>query len=201
MGIIFPFLFRLFSGSPCEPDDVQYVVAVEDGIIEPFFALEVSIILNAKHGWTRAGHGRFCQGNDPSFAILLAKPETTDSMCFPLRTMERVSCARNKRAIINLERWREGAAEWSLIGYHQYLINHEVGHVLEMGHRRCPENPNEPTPVMKQQSNSKIKCPRRGSPTQAEIESMSKKGWYFHALRKAIINDPWERPPPKIAKQ
>lgn len=190
MGIILPLLLRLLL--PCQPGDIQYVAEVEDGIFEPFFKLEVSIILNAENGWTQAGHGRFCQSDKPNFAILLATPETTDKICLPMRTMGRVSCARKGRAVINLTRWREGAPGWDAQSYRRYIINHEVGHLLEMGHRKCPYF--GPTPVMKQQSSSKINCSRSNIPTQDEIGSMTKKYWKFHHIRKGIIEDPWKRP-------
>jgi hypothetical protein len=195
MGIV-PLILNLIGSwsEPCAPKDIQYIVDVEDGIVEPFFALEVSAILNDEDGWTQAWDGKFCQGTSPNFAVILATPEKTDEMCLPMRTMSRVSCSRNGRAVINLKRWREGAEGWELHDYRRYLINHEVGHVLGMGHRKCPEDSNELTPVMKQQSSSKIKCSRGNEPTESELESMSKKKWGFFHLRKKLIKDPWEKP-------
>lgn len=189
-------IFTAFMHWACGPDAIHYQTHVEPGLYAPEFHGEVFRILNAPGGWTEAGHGNFCPGGNPNFVVVLATPATTDELCAPIKTMGRVSCARShERAVINLDRWRNGAPYWALQEYREYLINHEVGHVLGMGHRYCP-TPEDggkplPTPVMKQQSSNRINCPRNGTPTPTEIYSMSRLKWRSHNLKKKVVSFSW----------
>lgn len=132
-------------------------VEIESGIkgITPSqFAAEVEDRLLDHRGW---GHkdGRSLQRistGKSDFRVTLTKAQTVDQMCYPLATHGFVSCYAYGRAIINLNRWRKGAPDFSsLQKYRTYLINHEVGHALGKGHWFCPHR-GGPGRVMMQQT-------------------------------------------------
>jgi len=189
----------------CPPDAVRYTVLVEYDLPEPGFVDAARAILESPDGWSQAGLGELCYDpTDPNFAVLLAWPDTVDEMCAPHKTHGEVSCSRNGRAVINWKRWLNGSSGWpSLADYRHYVVTHEVGHVLGMGHGRCPKDeegnplPDVPTPVMRQQTSRKHKsCPRNARPTAPEIVKMAEKlTWKFNKLRRTHLKDPWERPP------
>lgn len=139
-----------------------YRVEVEEGTgIDPdAFADEVEMILSSQWGWTAADGislQRAAEGAD--IVVTLATPPTVDMLCHPLQTQGLVSCAREQRAIINLDRWLLGAdpSELDPAAYRRYLISHEVGHTLGHTHVGCPA-PGEPAPVMMQQTHGIGEC-------------------------------------------
>jgi hypothetical protein len=134
-----------------------YRVEVEEGAGVPVeeFTAEVERILSDPRGWTTAD-GISLQrlpGPEAEMTVTLATPGTVDLLCYPLQTDGDVSCAQEGRAIINVLRWQEGAAPSQLpLGpYREYLISHEVGHVLGHHHVPCP-GPDVLAPVMLQQT-------------------------------------------------
>lgn len=134
-----------------------YRVEVEQGTgvaIEEFTA-EVERILSDPRGWTTADGVSLQRlpGPEAEMTITLATPATVDLLCYPLDTDGDVSCAQEGRAIINVRRWQEGAepSQLPLGGYREYLISHEVGHVLGHHHEPCP-GPGVLAPVMVQQT-------------------------------------------------
>lgn len=134
-----------------------YRVEVEEGSGVPIeeFTAEVERILSDPRGWTSAD-GISLQrvtGPEAQMTVTLATPATTDLLCYPLQTDGDVSCAQEARAIINVLRWTEGAepSQLPLGGYREYLISHEVGHVLGHHHVACP-GPDVLAPVMLQQT-------------------------------------------------
>ena len=91
-------------------------------------------------------------------SIILASPALTDSLCAPLLTLGRYSCAQSGRAVLNAERWRSGAPSYaSLTRYRTYMINHEVGHLLGRGHAYCSAG-GAPAPLMAQQTKGVAPC-------------------------------------------
>ncbi len=134
-----------------------YRVEVEEGtgVDVAEFTAEVERILSDPRGWT-AADGLSLQrvpGPEAEMTVTLATPDTVDLLCFPLDTDGDVSCAQEGRAIINVLRWQEGAepSRLPLGGYREYLISHEVGHVLGHHHVPCP-GPDVLAPVMLQQT-------------------------------------------------
>lgn len=136
-----------------------YRVEVEDGTGVPVddFAADVERILSDPRGWT-AADGISLQrvfAPEAEFTITLATAGTVNFLCYPLDTSEDggVSCAKEGRAILNLERWMEGAepSQLDLARYREYLVSHEVGHVLGHHHVPCP-GPGQLAPVMVQQT-------------------------------------------------
>src|SRR5699024_6674247 len=124
--------------------------------VEEFSSFVMST-LNHKKSWAGDGAFAFARTDaDPDLRIILASPGTVDAECAPLATNGKWSCGTSGKAMINAERWINGAdavtdAGGDMLTYRRYLINHEVGHLLGHGHESCPAS-GEAAPVMVQQS-------------------------------------------------
>ncbi len=133
------------------------------------FAAAVLTTLNDPRGWSVPDGVTFSRtaADDASIRVVLASPATTDRLCAPLATESRYSCGNSVTgaAVLNFERWVLGAPDFGddLATYRQYLVNHEVGHVLGHGHEDCPA-PGAVAPVMVQQSISAQGCLTNGWP-------------------------------------
>lgn len=131
------------------------------------FAATVMGILNDPRGWGAGGAMTFARTDgDAELGVVLASPATVDGLCAPLETDGLYSCARSGRATINFLRWSAGATSFGTDRtlYRQYVISHEVGHVLGHRHERCP-GPGRPAPVMQQQTASVAPCLPTAFPT------------------------------------
>ncbi|GAA4287814.1 DUF3152 domain-containing protein [Georgenia daeguensis] len=146
--------------APREAATVRPVrVQVEQGlpVDGEAFAEFVMRVLNDERGWGHDGSVVFARTDGPSdISVVLASPDLTDELCQPLRTVGEYSCGRNARAVLNVERWSDGAAPFldgggNITEYRQYLVNHEVGHLLGHPHTGCAV-PGEPAPIMLQQT-------------------------------------------------
>ena len=140
-----------------------YVVEVEGGLgVDPAaFAREVEQVLGDPRSWGAGGRRALqrVDGGDVAFRVALTSPTTADRLCAPLRTNGYFSCGTGGRAVLNAARWLTGADAYPgpLPAYRQYLVNHEVGHVLGRGHESCP-GPGQPAPVMMQQTKGLDGC-------------------------------------------
>ncbi|MDO3703601.1 DUF3152 domain-containing protein [Micromonospora sp. C28SCA-DRY-2] len=136
----------------------RYRVAVERdirGIPVAEFAGEVTRTLNDPRGWTAGGALRLRRvgwGQPADFTIYLVTPGTRDELCGDVPDGY-TSCRNGGRVVLNVARWVKGVPRYgaSLASYRQYMVNHEVGHRLGMGHERCPGR-GRPAPVMQQQT-------------------------------------------------
>lgn len=151
---------------------VRYTVEVEPTLKHYAASLQrftVLALLNEKNGWTAKGERRLQQTADPTSAnirVVLATPATVDQRCAVngLLTRGTLSCWDGRRAMLNLNRWLEGADDFeSLSRYRTYLINHEFGHGLGRGHEYCSK-PGSPAPVMMQQTKDTAACEPNGLP-------------------------------------
>ena len=136
-------------------------VEVEGGLaVDPeAFAQFVLDTLNDPRSWSHDGLTFSGTDGDADVVVVLASPETSAAMCEPLVTYGKLSCRRGPQAIITMYRWVNGMEDYGddLTGYRQYVINHEVGHVLGHGHESCPAA-GEPAPVMQQQTKDVDPC-------------------------------------------
>lgn len=125
------------------------------------FAGRVQHILYHDRSWGGGGRlgMRKVHTGDAALTVTLVPPRVVDRLCAPLATRGIYSCWNGSRAVINLRRWRNGAASFGndLTGYRRYLINHEVGHGLGHGHRSCG-GPGRRAPVMMQQTKGVGAC-------------------------------------------
>lgn len=151
---------------------IGYRVAIEVGLEAELatFVRTVVAVLGDPRGWA-GGRTLVPTSSRERFTVLLARPETVDRLCRPLRTKGEYSCGRSRRAMLNFVRWRDGVMTWGddVDGYRVYMINHEVGHLLGMPHANCT-TPGEAAPVMLQQSMRLDGCLPSGWPSASEIE-------------------------------
>ena len=152
---------------------VNFRVELESGLaIDPScFAHAVVGVLDDPRGWSGPGRRfRRVDGGTYDLSITLASPATTDELCWPLRTGGVLSCRRGNRVIVNFYRWMNGGEAFGadLSGYRSYLINHEVGHFLGLGHADCPAE-GATAPVMMQQTKGVGDCVANGWPLPSEL--------------------------------
>lgn len=146
-----------------------YLVEVEGGlgVDAAGFAREVERVLADPRSWGAGGRRALqrVDGGEVVFRVALASPTTTDRLCAPLQTNGRFSCANGGRAVLNSGRWLQGADSYAgrLGLYHEYVVNHEVGHTLGRGHEACP-GAGLPAPVMVQQTKSLYGCAQNSWP-------------------------------------
>jgi hypothetical protein len=144
---------------------VRVRVQVERGLgpaigLEPAqFAQAVLSILNDDRSWSHGDALTFSRTAGPAdVTVLLATPGTSAELCRPLLTLGRLSCGSGRRAVLTAYRWMRGTPEFpSLRVYRQYVVNHEVGHVLGHHHDSCP-GAGRRAPVMQQQTKRVAPC-------------------------------------------
>ncbi len=173
--------FYVLNGkeSPPEGDGyaIRYVVLAERHVFKQsaHFSEKAERVLSDGRGWARAGI-RFVRVNDVAEAdikLVLARPKTVDTLCKPLDTGSRLSCAMYGRANFNVDRWKRGAATWGkdVDGYHFYLIQHEVGHLMGLRHAPCTGEA-QSAPIMMPQTKRVGACTPNGTPHDSEIETL-----------------------------
>lgn len=123
--------------------------------------------LNDARSWGGDGSRTFARTDAPdaTFTVTLASPATVDRLCAPLDTGGLWSCGVTDHAVLNYLRWVEGSPNYGadMVAYRQYLVNHEVGHVLGHRHEQCGAT-TDLAPVMVQQSGATIRCVPNGWP-------------------------------------
>ncbi len=150
-----------------------YSVEVEPATgrtLDEVMAVVVPTLEDPDRGWTADGRRRLQRVGSPTEAdirVVLATPDTVDTACARAgnRTNGIYSCWDGGRAMLNLMRWEEGARDFDDIDvYRTYLVNHEVGHGLGLGHVDCT-TADAPAPVMMQQTKSTGACEPNGWPS------------------------------------
>ncbi len=165
----------IVSGTSPTPEyhPIRFRVEVEDGLaVDPScFADAVTTILNDPRGWGIPSTRGFQRVDDLSFdfRLILASPDTTNTLCYPAATGGKYSCRNQEKVVLNMMRWEIGAKYFGsdIETYRHYLVNHEVGHYLGNSHRSCP-GAGQPAPVMMQQTKGVGECLPNGWPTKDE---------------------------------
>ncbi|MGN6301621.1 MAG: DUF3152 domain-containing protein, partial [Angustibacter sp.] len=123
------------------------------------FAAAVLATLNDDRSWGHGGRRTFARTDgDADVVVVLASPETSARLCRPLQTFGKLSCRSGPRAVLTSYRWLLGTPEFpDLAIYRQYVVNHEVGHVLGHGHEQCGGT-GRLAPVMQQQTKRVAPC-------------------------------------------
>ena len=146
-----------------------YVVKVESTVKDApnDVATRIESILNDPRGWIGYHGASFAAVSDPAkaeFIIYLAAPPTVDRMCAPVGTVGTWNCEHGKNVILNSDRWFLMTPTYSdLTDYRAYMVNHEIGHLLGLGHVGCPR-PGARGPVMMRQSMALEGCLRNAWP-------------------------------------
>ncbi len=157
----------------------RYTVEVEPSLTRHLPGLQTStgLALGANNrGWA-ASH-RLRQVGEPAHAqvrVLLARPATVDRLCAQAGyvTGGRLSCWNGRFAALNAWRWRHGSPGFrSLAQYRLYLVNHEFGHGLGLGHEACPAV-GASAPLMMQQSKGLLGCRANAWPYPASRSNAS----------------------------
>ena len=135
------------------------------------FSRHVEWTLADIRGWSLGWDIRFDEvSSGGDFTVYLASPQQVAAAA-PVCSTE-YSCAVGDRVYINDVRWRQATdtfAHRSLADYRRYVLNHEVGHWLGLGHPSCPGD-GQPAPVMQQQSISLEGCRENVWPLQWELD-------------------------------
>jgi hypothetical protein len=117
------------------------------------FAEEIDIYLNDPDGWESRGYEFVRVDKTPNVHIRLCSPHTMlhESGC----KRDDLSCAEmnGHKMYLNAHRWTSGSkvSGQDLDGYRQYVVSHEMGHILGHDHVKCP-GPDQPAPIMMQQT-------------------------------------------------
>ncbi len=142
-------------------------IAVESNVVNELgeFAATVERTLGDPRSWIASKEQRFQRVPAEAradFTVSLVTRETAYQLCgtggLDIRVggVPYTSCQVSGRVVINLDRWRESVPDYVSSGatleeYRQYVVNHEVGHVLGYPHEPCP-GAGRPAPVMQQQT-------------------------------------------------
>jgi Protein of unknown function (DUF3152) len=130
------------------------------------FARQVVETLNDPRSWGHGGTLTFARtdAKTADIRVLLASPDTSERLCRPLQTHGTESCSIGDKAILTSYRWAKGTPEFpTLAVYREYVVNHEVGHVLGHHHQQCPGK-GKVAPVMQQQTIKVAPCRPNGWP-------------------------------------
>jgi hypothetical protein len=148
--------------APAEGKVWRVQIAVERGlpVDRQVFAEAVLATLNDPRGWNGADGSTFAWTDSENYdaRVVLASPATTDRLCLPLDTIGELSCGIEETAVLNFKRWATGSRAWKNIAhYRQYLVNHEVGHVIGHHHDLCAGQGEHAT-IMVQQTTTTSGC-------------------------------------------
>jgi hypothetical protein len=150
-----------------------------------YVSSKIQEILNDSRGWNKFGY-QFKQ-IDPVIGLEFSKDErhwknifhyriSTESNIIKDCNFYGLSCAKlsSNEIFLNLKNWLYGTKHSGMHHdeYIWYLINHETAHLLGRYHNVWPNDPNEPCPVLSQQTirPSPSKCRQNVFPLQSDYD-------------------------------
>ncbi len=136
------------------------------------FRRDVASTYADPRGWPRAHH-RFREvPSGGAFTVVLARAAYLPGFawfCSPS-----YSCQAGRYVVINAARWAHGSRSFTggLDTYRRYVVDHETGHWLGLGHARCLRR-GALAPVMQQQSKGMQGCRPNSWPLPREVRAVS----------------------------
>lgn len=117
-------------------DDVRKAHSIRVPVQIEFYVVSY---LNDPDGWASKGYFFEPVSTHEDVLIRLASPTTIESKC---GVPSNLSCAElgGRYMYLNADRWFHGskASKLSLDNYRQYMVSHEIGHILGFDHEKCP---------------------------------------------------------------
>ena len=139
-----------------------YHVSIDPDVIEKYkiynsgerqIDFYIMAYLNSPDGWSQDGY--FFEPTEKFKAdvwIRLSMSKTIEKIC-GLPAMLSCAILGGREMYLCAERWFGGSEEsgLSLEDYRQYMVSHEMGHILGKKHVKCPGK-GKPAPIMLQQT-------------------------------------------------
>lgn len=134
---------------------IPYITFVDSDVkFDPeLFSNDVDIYLADPNGWESKGYVfvRVQKASPTTVRIYLSSPETIKKF----GCESNLSCAQmgGTELRVNAMRWSRGApdSKLDLDSYRQYVVSHEMGHILGHDHVKCP-GAGQSAPIMMQQT-------------------------------------------------
>ena len=144
---------------------MKFKFTIDEDVIKTYkirsvenIAYDVGIFLNDPDGWAKYGHFFEPVSDREDVHIRLSSPATIGNIC---GLPGNLSCAElgGRRMYLNADRWFHGAvpSKLPLKQYRQYMVSHEIGHILGHDHKVCPCK-GCPAPIMMQQTKGIGEC-------------------------------------------
>jgi hypothetical protein len=133
---------------------IKYTAQVDPDVrySQETFAELLQVYLSDPGGWETHGYRFELVKQRPNVVIRLSSPATIAKMCGLPKDL---SCAEvgGHNMYLNAMRWTQGASKSGqpLDSYRQYMVSHEMGHILGHEHAHCPGK-DSPAPIMLQQT-------------------------------------------------
>lgn len=125
---------------------VRFKFIIDPDVLKTYKPREPALIgyylnayLNDPDGWAKRGYTFEEVDSHERILIRLSTPDTIKKVC---GLPDNLSCAElgGRFMYLNADRWFNGApkSKLSLEDYRQYMVSHEIGHILGYDHQKCP---------------------------------------------------------------